>query len=395
MAHTGDDAGATTKRRREAGPEEAREPSQRLIRVGQAGAPKASRGGAGVSVSSAARRQKSVRVRTEKVLLRGVARAAIGQPAGMGEAQLGGCVLYGPSAAREAAPAACAGSLRLRTPRSVVRCLSGRHPGSGHGFGKEAHETVSWEKAARRTVAPSPSVLRLTLFPQHDAPSRKQHVSSSRHSTGFFMGCPSGDQSAAIKQAFVGQELARRTKAAGDCRRILCCPTKNSTDTTKNSTKTTIIMPVYRCGICNVFSSSLEQHARHLNGARHKRNEASALAGTVRAASDGAGKGAKRALGATSRRCCVPRDAGRRRTGRRSPAAARLAAPLGTRSVLLGFPGALRRRHAALRGRVPARDGGRGLRHHRPEPGRGQRGGGPRRAARRSTAARGDPAPPA
>ena len=54
-------------------------------------------------------------------------------------------------------------------------------------------------------------------------------------------------------------------------------------------------MPVYRCGICNVFSSSLEQHARHLNGARHKRNEASALAGTVRAASDGAGKGAKRA----------------------------------------------------------------------------------------------------
>ena len=54
-------------------------------------------------------------------------------------------------------------------------------------------------------------------------------------------------------------------------------------------------MPVYRCGICNVFSSSLEQHARHLNGARHKRNEASALAGTVRAASNGAGKGAKRA----------------------------------------------------------------------------------------------------
>ena len=54
-------------------------------------------------------------------------------------------------------------------------------------------------------------------------------------------------------------------------------------------------MPVYRCGICNVFSSSLEQHARHLNGARHKRNEASALAGTVRAASNGDGKGAKRA----------------------------------------------------------------------------------------------------
>ena len=54
-------------------------------------------------------------------------------------------------------------------------------------------------------------------------------------------------------------------------------------------------MPVYRCGICNVFSSSLEQHARHLNGARHKRNEASALAGTVRAASNGEGKGAKRA----------------------------------------------------------------------------------------------------
>ena len=55
------------------------------------------------------------------------------------------------------------------------------------------------------------------------------------------------------------------------------------------------IMPVYRCGICNVFSSSIEQHAKHLNGARHKKNEAAALAGTVRPASNGDSKGAKRA----------------------------------------------------------------------------------------------------
>ncbi|KAH8094273.1 hypothetical protein JL720_4267 [Aureococcus anophagefferens] len=40
-------------------------------------------------------------------------------------------------------------------------------------------------------------------------------------------------------------------------------------------------MPAYRCGICNVFSSSLEQHARHLDGARHRRNEAAALQGAA------------------------------------------------------------------------------------------------------------------
>ena len=96
------------------------------------------RGGAGAAAlpSSSARRQKRVRVRTEKVNFLVGSRAAIG-------------VLYGPFAARKAAPAACAGSLRLRTPFSVVRCLSGRHPGSWHGFGKEAHETVCRGKRPR------------------------------------------------------------------------------------------------------------------------------------------------------------------------------------------------------------------------------------------------------
>ena len=70
------------------------------------------------------------------------------------EAQPGGWVLYGPSAAREAAPAACAGSLRLRTPFIVVRCLSGGTRAAGRGLGKEAHETVSWEKRLRGARSP-------------------------------------------------------------------------------------------------------------------------------------------------------------------------------------------------------------------------------------------------
>ena len=48
--------------------------------------------------------------------------------------------------AREAAPAACAGSLRLRTPSSVAVAYPSSTLAAGHGFGKEAHETVSWEK---------------------------------------------------------------------------------------------------------------------------------------------------------------------------------------------------------------------------------------------------------
>ena len=116
------------------------------------------RGGAGAAAlpSSSARRQKRVRVRTEKVNFLVGSRAAIG-------------VLYGPAAAREAAPAACAGSLRLWTPFSVVRCLSGGTRAAGHGLGKEAHETVSWEKAARRPAVSSRSS---TLPSARDDPVR-------------------------------------------------------------------------------------------------------------------------------------------------------------------------------------------------------------------------------
>ena len=65
----------------------------------------------------------------------------------------GGCVLYGPSAAREAAPAACAGSLRLRALSNVPSRRASSTLAAGHGFGKEAHETVSWGKAAARRPA--------------------------------------------------------------------------------------------------------------------------------------------------------------------------------------------------------------------------------------------------
>ena len=88
-------------------------------------------------------------------------------------------------------------------------------------------------------------------------------------------------------------------------------------------------MPVYRCGICNVFSSSLEQHARHLNGARHKRNEASALSRHRSCRVERGRKRSETGAARRGRRRCVPRDAGRRRTGCWSPAAARLAAPPG------------------------------------------------------------------
>ena len=109
------------------------------------------RGGAGVSPFSSARRQKSVRVRTEKVNFLVGSRAAIGQLlAGRGARGLLGtasvCVCCTARPRREAAPAACAGSLRLRAPSNVPSRRASSTLAAGHGFGKEAHETVSWEK---------------------------------------------------------------------------------------------------------------------------------------------------------------------------------------------------------------------------------------------------------
>ena len=195
-----------------------------------------------------------------------------------------------PSAARGGCPGGVCRVAASRDALGVVCRLSGRHPGSGHGFGKEAHETVSWEKArrARRpqlTVAAAAPALMMT---------QSAYCAGGHERTGFLFGCPQNrcNTSAAIKLSQESWPAARRPdrahrSAAQPLARIHHLLSKNST---KNSTKKTE-MPVYRCGICNVFSSSLEQHARHLNGARHKRNEASALAGTVRAASNGDGKG--------------------------------------------------------------------------------------------------------
>ena len=119
------------------------------------------RGGAGVSFSSAARRQKSVRVRTEKVnFLVGSRVFSAAMVVIWWEAQrVGVCCAARPR--REAAPTACAGSLRLRTPFCVVRCLSGAAPGQLFGFGKEAHETVPWERP--RGARPSQVVVALFL----------------------------------------------------------------------------------------------------------------------------------------------------------------------------------------------------------------------------------------
>ena len=160
---------ATTKRRNARQARSRREsPFSVSAECGRNGScPKVTRrGGAGVSFSSAARRQKSVHVRTEKVNFfvgsRGFSAAIIVL---WWEAQPGGCVLYG-RPRRGGCPGACTGRLRLRRAFSVVRRLSGRHPGSWHGFGKEAHETASWEKAARRPAAPGPSS---TLPTAHNA----------------------------------------------------------------------------------------------------------------------------------------------------------------------------------------------------------------------------------
>ena len=146
------------------------------------------RGGAGVSFSSARRQNVNFFVGS-----RGFSAAMV--PCG------GGCVLYGPSAAREAASAACAGSLRLRTPFSVVRCLSGRHPGSWHGFGKEAHETVSWEKAARRRSSQVVVALFLPIKSLYCS-SGTAPLSSVYH-LGLSAAHTKSMQSAALKQAFL------------------------------------------------------------------------------------------------------------------------------------------------------------------------------------------------
>ena len=148
------------------------------------------RGGAGAAAlpSSSARRQKRVRVRTEKVNFLVGSRAAIG-------------VLYGPAAAREAAPAASAGSLRLWTPFSVVRCLSGGTRAAGHGLGKEAHETVSWEKAARRRSSQVVVALFLPIKSLYCS-SGTAPLSSVYH-LGLSAAHTKSMQSAALKQAFL------------------------------------------------------------------------------------------------------------------------------------------------------------------------------------------------
>ena len=159
------------------------------------------------------------------------------------EAQPRGCVLYGPSAARKAAPAAWTGSLRLRALSNVPSRRASSTLAAGHGFGKEAHETVSWEKAARRPAVSSRSS---TLPSAHDNPVRngggvmKERVFQwAAHTKSM--------QSAAIKQAFVGQEVVSQPHEGSGptaCR-IWCCPTETSTNTppalqnsTKSSTKT-------------------------------------------------------------------------------------------------------------------------------------------------------------
>ena len=52
----------------------------------------------------------------------------------------------------------------------------------------------------------------------------------------------------------------------------------------------------FRCNVCNVLSKGLRQHAQHLEGKRHKQNEASAMAGgsVVQGSSSSSQLGSKR-----------------------------------------------------------------------------------------------------